>query len=320
MTMQSASPPPSPWFQLGCTIYYFGEHEQDRLLVECIAPLARALRERALCRRFWFCRFDARGPHIMVVLTVAAESRAELEARVSAAVQGYLDASPSRIEIDQTVLDERHRACRGRTQSAVDSYAGLASNNSFLVHEHGPEHHPFVLGRGWSRSEHLWRFVDELSLWAIECLSTARGAATGPAVRWLASFERALAAAGHAPRAYWRYHAGTMALGIADRIASKELGAEDVLARIGDTNRGNLARLWQHDQEDHGGPDPAQLVELVLGDDELAMERRRQIVREVIHVLFLQLGVRASVEMVIILFAWLRAAEGDEDTPVRAGS
>lgn len=297
---------------LGCTIYYWGHREQSRLLVECIGPLASRLREQGLCRRLWFNRFDARGPHVYAVFTAAPDAFEELSAAVSDAVQAYLDASPSRTEMTPEALAERHAACRGKTQGVADAAPGLARNNTFYLNPHAPGGYPFALSEGMAAGDELWRLVEDMGSWALSRLDEAEsGAATGPAARWLVAFERALAAAGHSPAAYWRHHAGTLALGFEDRVARGQASAGEVLARLGERNRHSLSRLWQAPPGDVG-PDPGRLVALVGADPGATTEQRHRRWREIVHVLLNQLGVSVAATLPMVLFAWARAElEGD---------
>ena len=61
---------------LGLVAYCWGQEQQDRLLTECLKPAMEEWRSSGLTRRFWFDRFDARGPHVLGLLTTTPEARA----------------------------------------------------------------------------------------------------------------------------------------------------------------------------------------------------------------------------------------------------
>lgn len=296
--------------RLGCTIYHHGEREQSRLLTGCVGPLARALAERGLCHELWWTRFDARAPHVLALFTGRADAMPALREQVAAAVSAYLAESPSRAELSEEERAERHRNCRGKALSPVDCYPGHPDDNTFVLHDHSAEPYPYFLTGDMPAGERVWRFASALSLWAIDCLAASpERAATGAAVPWLSAFERALAAAGHAPRGYWRYHAGTIMGDLDTRLATGRIVPSQAMSRIGARNRRVLAQLWDQPPSP-GAPDPAELVEAVgVGSNEA---QRLGVLREILHVLLLQLGLPTHLQIVIILFAWLRGHDPDQ--------
>lgn len=291
---------------LAATIYRWGMREQDRLLVACVGPLVAAARAQGLCDRLWFARSDVRGPHVKVLLSTTGSALPALAHRVSSALLDYLCAAPSAAALTPDELASRHAAWRGKILTAVDRRPGMAHNDTLHLGGHDPAAYPFSLGAGLDDPLRLWRLVDRLSVWAIAQLTQTEMDSTrrtmAPAVRWLAAFEAALAGAGLSPAAYWRYHAGTLAPELEARLARGQLTAEGALAAIGRDNRETLARLWHHPSSE--GVDPRELVDAAGGPRGFAL------LREIIHVLFGQLGIEVRREVSIVLFAWARAALG----------
>jgi hypothetical protein len=290
---------------LAATIYHWGLREQDRLLVTCVGPLVAAARAEGLCDRLWFGRSDVRGPHVKLLVSSTGSALPALAHHVSSALLGYLGAAPSAVALTRHELASRHAAWRGKILTDVDRRPGMADNNTLHLGGHDPAAYPFSLGAELDDPLRLWRLVDRLSVWAIDQLagqtevaSTSR--TTAPAVRWLAALEAALAGADISPAVYWRYHAGTLAPELEERLTRGQLTANGAMAVIGRDNRETLARLWNHRVSD--GIDPRELVAAAGG------ARGFAILREVVHTLFGQLGIEVRREVVIVLFAWARAA------------
>lgn len=290
---------------LAATIYHWGLFEQDRLLVTCVGPMVAEARARGLCDRLWFNRSDVRGPHIKLLVSSTRSALPALADEVSSALMGYLGAAPSATSLTRNELASRHAAWRGKILTDVDRRPGIADNNTLHLGGHDPGAYPFSLGAELDAPLRLWRLVDRLSVWALEQLSEQTEAdltrrTTAPAVRWLAALEAALAGADISPALYWRYHAGTLAPELEERLTRGQLTAAGAMAAIGRENRGTLARLWQHPVSD--GIDPRELVAAAGGPRGLA------ILREVVHTLFGQLGIEVRREIAIVLFAWAHSA------------
>lgn len=294
---------------LGGTIYCWGARDQTQLLIQCIGPLVRRLREEGAIHRSWFSRFDARGPHIFFVLTPAPGAIGAVEAIVSTSVRTHLDFAPSQTALASGELVSRHAACRGREQGVMDSEPGLADNNTFFLRAHAPDGYPFVLSSGVAAPDELWTFVDALGLWAIDRLAAsnggAAGTATATAARWIRAFDGALIAAGHEPEGYWRYHASTLMIAL-DNEMRGEHSRDRLLTLVGGKNRATLSQLWRVEpQRTDWEPAPSHLVKIAFVGGTASMAARRRLVREVVHNFFGQLGLPVTVELPLILFAWL---------------
>jgi hypothetical protein len=300
---------------LGIAVYAWGWDDQDRLLAECLGPLARELRQAGLAERFWCDRYDARGPHLFCLLSVPAAVREEVAGRVSSRLDRHLARHPSTTALAAGELETRHRECRGRVQCEADAYPGFAANNSYHLFVHAPRGYPLALGHGLAEEGELWRMLTDSTLWSIEQLGRQpRTAAAG----WLAAVDRELRAPAAAPSAepassrsaaaYWRYHATTLILGLAERLESEE---ERVLASlpgaVGERNRDAFARLWAaaDGPAPNGSPEPRRLVAL-LRRANLAESRRFAIQREIDHFTLKQLGLPVALHVPLVLFAWQR--------------
>ena len=312
---------------LGMAVYAWGWDDQDRLLAECLGPLARELRQAGLAERFWCDRYDARGPHLFCLLSVPAAAREEVAGRVSSRLDRHLARHPSTTALAAGELETRHRECRGRVQCEADAYPGFAANNSYHLFVHAPRGYPLALGHGLAEEGELWRLLTDSTLWAIEQLGRQpRTAAAG----WVAAVDRELCAAAVAPSparsrspalspspeaassssaaAYWRYHATTLILGLAERLETEE---EQVLGSlpgaVGERNRDAFARLWAaaDGPEPRGWPELRRLVALLRRAD-LAEARRFAIQREIDHFTLKQLGLPVALHVPLVLFAWQR--------------
>ena len=315
---------------LGLTVYFWGAREQNRLLTELLGPAVAAFERDGSVARFWFDRFDTRGPHLFAILTLSdrpADGGAEVRRRLATQLEEYLQRRPSMAELSQEEIETRHRECRGKTQCEADGYPGLAANNSYCLFEHPAGEYPFGLSRGLPDAENreLWRLLDEQTFWAIDRLADcAATAAVGPAVRWAAALDVALRALGADAAAYWRYHATTLLLPLAERLASEEL---EVLASLpGAVGEKNTQVFSRGGEEVEGGAEVRQpsrrVVELALADTGQPSGRRWRLQREITHVVWKQLGMPVALHVPLVLFAWHRnlAAAAAATSPVRAAA
>jgi len=159
---------------LGLTVYHWGWQFQDHLLISWLAPTVAELKREKVVRTFWFDRFDARGPHLSIVLALAEATVAEAAARVTSSLTHYFAAHPSTLSLSLDEVEAFHKACRGKQQSVADRLPGLAENNTFLIYEHPHDDFPFSLSQGLSGEEELWDLVGDLSVRSIEELAADR--------------------------------------------------------------------------------------------------------------------------------------------------
>jgi len=293
---------------LGIVVYYWGWRSQDRLLVECLGPLAREFGQQGLADRFWFDRFDARGPHLFAIVTVQAPALPEVAARAVAVLESYLAAQPSREEMSCEEIAARHAECRGKRQCAVDGYPGLATNNTFHVFTHPIQAYPFWLSAGLPREADLWCLLSDLAFWAIEQLAPLDESSPTASAVWLAAaIDRELQHVGSPAAEYWRYHATTLLLGFADRLQEREADVIGGLASaIGVHNRQALLDAWRWCEEHPPlWPELPRLTQC-LASEVLSESRRWPLLREILHSALKQLGVPVAQHVPLVLFAWQR--------------
>lgn len=303
---------------VGCNIYFWGEREQDRLIAECVRPLAEGLSAEG-ARRSIFCdRFDTRGPHVMALFGVTAEDREEVAARVGEAVSEYLRRSPSAVEIGAPELEARHAACRGAALAAIDRDPGIAPNNSYRLFDHTERDYPFALAEGSADRDEIRRLRDDVVYWALAQIGGASpGSAMAAAIRWLAAVDRALRAAREDVRAHFRYLSGRLLHGVDKITGLAAATAARIQAMIGERNRTTLARVWRGASGgQEGGAGLERLVRLALADDGRPLAARRELFYDLVHATLLLLGLTALQQAPLFLFAWAEseiegaAAEG----------
>jgi hypothetical protein len=295
---------------LGCNVYYWGEREQNRLLAECLGPLASRLKTEHLCRRFWFDRFDARGPHLFLLFGTEPATRQALTTQVTETLSSYLAASPSQTNLSPTELAARHQACRGKTLCTADRQPEPADNNTFVLFEHGPRHYPFSLSLGLPQEEQLWQSVEDLTFWVIRQLAS-KGAASDAAIAFVAALDGALRARGEATD-YWRYHAGTLLPGLADRLRADGTPADLYQRLVSEKNAQVFLQRWQRPS---ALPDPRPLLELIDSDPGRTPRQRHELLREIVHTTLQQLGLLVSQQIPLLLFAETRSAPAEAEVP-----
>jgi hypothetical protein len=298
---------------VGCTIYFWGEREQNRLLASFVRPLAERLRAEGACGRFLCFRFDARGPHIMALFGVTSEARDAVAGHIAGAVAEYLSLSPSKASLSEAELDARHAACRGCALCSVDRDPGLAANNSYAIFDHTDRHYPFNLADGAAEADALWSLREDVVLWALGRLSASSGgSATGAAVRWLACVDGALQSAGEPAAAHFRDLAGRLIPGLKDLKGANEPTAPRLLSMIGAKNCEAFSRLWSAaDAHADSGSDLAHIIRITLADDGRPLERRKELLYDLVHTTLLLLGVMTQQQAPLLLFAWASALERD---------
>jgi len=296
---------------LGANVYCWSQPLQNRLLVSCLAPLADELRLELSFARLWFDRFDARGPHVMVVISVPPEAEAFALGRLGTALETFLAAkgAPSGLGADHA--EACNLAVRGVALCQLDEAPGLAEEGSYALYGQPASGYPFYLTRGLSDSlaERIWDQVSSLSLWAVAQIA---GSAGNPpvraAIRWLASFEQELRLAHPRPEPYWRFHVGTLLFGLAKRLEDDETQAlRSLPGAIGERNRENFARIW-HEAKPGDGFCPAlpSLVRDLVAAQREAVANPWALPREIVHWTLKQLCVNTRNQIPILLYAWCR--------------
>jgi Lantibiotic biosynthesis dehydratase C-term len=300
-----------PRSHLGLVVYLWGREEQSRLVMDCLAPAVRELRQAGLTH-FWFNRFDARGPHVFALFTLPAGEATRAEQLLAGRLEPYLGANPGRQELTGDDLAQRHRACRGATLCAVDAQPGFGERDSFHLFTHPPDGYPFSIGRGPRDAEALWNLLDDLTGWAVAQLAKNPDApATDAGAALLAALAEALARRHATPEDYWRYHASTLLRrlgGLPDRHSRDEILGR--LSRaLGENNEARLAAAWAAS----GPPWPAtpRLAELIVEEGGSGSIQPWVVLREIVHVALRQLAIPVRLELPLVLYAWKRSLSAD---------
>lgn len=300
----------------GCNVYFWGEREQDRLLVECLGPMADELREEGLADRFWYDRFDARGPHVFALFTGPDVAAQEVAHRLTRRLEGYLAEQPSGLLLQEEAAT-RHAETRGKELCPVDGLPGLAANNSYVLFDQPERGYPFALATGLANADELWDLLGDLARTAVRQLASRPGEVpTGAAMRWIAGLDLELRRAGMAGD-YWRYHATTLLVGLADHLANGEEEVLDSVPRsVGSRNQETFGRIWEDaSARPLSGPLLPRLVDLTLTDDRRPLPRRLALLREAVHCFLKQLGLPVRSHIPVVLYAWHRAVRPQEAVP-----
>ncbi|HKI01912.1 MAG TPA: lantibiotic dehydratase C-terminal domain-containing protein [Thermoanaerobaculia bacterium] len=292
---------------LGAVVYVWGAAAQDRLLNRCLGPAAEELRRRGVASRFWFDRYDARGPHVFAVLTVRPERQEEISKALAGELRRFLDEQPSSEDLSPNRLAQLQSQTRGRLQCKLDGRPGIAANNSFEVFEHPWRGYPFHLSDGLPGEEELWELVSGLSLWTISRLGPHARTATR---LWTASVDREVRLADANTADYWRHHATTLLTPLSDGMSLEEQAAAlDHLAKGVGALDPSFAEAWEETSTTGPvWPGLPRLVGLSLGDSE--RPARWSLFREIDHVTLKQLGLPVALHVPLVLYAWRNGRAG----------
>jgi hypothetical protein len=297
--------------RLGVNVYCWGQTAQNLLLTECLAPAAQQLRDEFGFARFWFDRFDARGPHIIALFTLPRGAAPPATVRLASRLEGFFAAHPERGEVSDESVEKRHLSVRGAAYCKVDREPGIAEENSFRFFEPGPADYPLALTRGLPEAEAqaIWDLIDNLSLWAVrQIASDPEHGAVPVAVRWVASWEWTLRRMHPAAEEYWRFHAGSLLFGLPRRL---EEDANQVLAAlpeaIGERNARTFSRIWNEmEMAEPPWPRLGDLLRLLLAETNPPAVNPWRLPREIVHWTLKQLCLYVSAEIPLVLYAWRR--------------
>ncbi|HET6232123.1 MAG TPA: lantibiotic dehydratase C-terminal domain-containing protein, partial [Longimicrobiaceae bacterium] len=294
---------------LAVNVYHWGETEQNRLMTQCVGPTLRPLWEAGKLDRFWFHRYDARGPHVLLLLSVPEAGEDEVLGLLSAALDEYLAESPSAAVIDDAELEKRHRMCRGGVLCSLDEGSDIAPNNSFGIVERAPNGYPFQYVSGAPDEDaELWRTMGELSFWSIRHLGPGRE--DRAVVRWAAAQDRALVEAGLDAEPFWRFYACTLLHVLVTRLETEEAVVLAALPGwVGEKNTGVFDRLWGLEESDPVVTDAArEMARRAAAVPDGDLPARWWPVREITHCTFAQLNHFVRKRLPIVLYAWSRSA------------
>ncbi|HEX8321101.1 lantibiotic dehydratase C-terminal domain-containing protein [Longimicrobium sp.] len=300
MTVGSSSTP--AW--LAVNAYCWGAR-QSRLLSAAVAPLVRELHGEGLVRRAWFSRFDARGPHLFLLLGVNPGAEARVRGLAAARLEAWLAANPDAEPIPADERERRHAECRGKYLCSQDREPGMAPDGSVSVAEQEADEYPLWLFGGMAPAveDEFWEAAIEVLLWAADQGGTP---SAGPAVAWVAAVDAALRAAGAGPDA-WRYHATTVLPPLAARLRDEEPAVLAALPNaVGERNRAALDAGWAGPVHPFAAEAAARLVRAVLAPDTRSPMERWRALREVTHCALLTMGQPVSAHVPLVLYAWQR--------------
>ncbi|HEU4558189.1 MAG TPA: lantibiotic dehydratase C-terminal domain-containing protein [Longimicrobium sp.] len=290
---------------LTLNVYLHDWGEQQELVTGALAPTLRSLRDAAMLRRAWFGRFDARGPHVYVLVSTPAGEAERARRTLADAVDAWLAAHPALETLDDETVRTRHAECRGKRLCALDDGPGFEAPGTY------------TFATGDARVYPLYVFPEDEAVWALlteHALANAAGvpegqSASAAGLRWLAAVDHALADAGADAAEYWRHHAGTLLPGMAERLSADEAAVLDALPRtIGERNLAAMDRVWAAVGAGEGGEAAERarrLVRALLAGREPAAAWR--LLRETNHGGLLQLGVPVRSHVPAVLYAWNRA-------------
>lgn len=290
-------------------VYHWGAASQDRLLGECLGPAVRALREEGVVRRFWFHRFNARGPHLFVLIGMPPGRAEEALRRLGGALEAYLAAHPSPVALSPPELEALHAQCRGRSLSATDREPGFGANNSLRVAPHPAGAYLLretaALGDG---EDEAWDLMTELALWTTGEVRAGRGEAG--AVAWIAAVDAALRRAGAPAEAHWRFYVTTLLHGLEERLEHAETEITRRLWEgLGPENRALFAAAWRRAADGAPvWPGVDRLAALLDGGEGRPAPERWRLLRETNHAVLAQLGMEVPLRVPLAIYAWLHGA------------
>lgn len=286
-------------------VYRWAGDSQDQLLGECLGPAARALHAAGRVSRFWFYRFDVRGPHLGALFGASADDAAEACAVLEARLDAYLAAFPCTAAPAAGELEKRHAECRGAVLCAMDAEPGLAPNNSYRIAPHPADGFFLRQTSPVAQQDELWSLLNELASWSISRLGPD---APGTAVRWIAAVDGALRRAALPVEACWRHYATTLRVGMKDQLQADEEAVVGALPRmLGERNLASLSRVWAEVEDAPQWASVDELVRRVMADDGRGLDERVRLLRTLNHSVLSQLGQPASLRIPLVLYAWLRS-------------
>jgi hypothetical protein len=296
---------------VGTNVYCWDQEAQNRLLAECLGPLTEELRQDFGFTRFWFDRFDARGPHIVALFSVPLGADLIVAERLENRLLAYLAIHSRPGATLRKQVETRHESCLGMALCDVDSEPGIADENSYRIFWHSSWGYPYRLTRGLppNVAAETWELIDELTRWTVAQI--AMNPAESPvrkAVLWLASFERLLREMHPDAESYWKFHASTLLFGIPQQLEKDE---RQVYAGLDSAIRPNNERvfsaLWEEDRRSGPcWPPLRDLIECVITQAEPPERSPWRLAREIVHWTLKQLCLYVASEIPLVLYAWRR--------------
>jgi hypothetical protein len=291
---------------LALNAYRWGDAAQDRVLAGCVEPAVRRLRGAGRVRRFWFSRFDARGPHLALFVGAPDGCAGDAGAVLTEELERWLAADPCTTVLAADELARRHDDCKGAELSSLDGEAGTAANDTVRVAPHPADGFPFRDTAAVAAEDELWELLTDLALWSAGRVGA--GEAAGAATLWIASVDAALRRAGAPAEAWWRRYVATLLPGLAERVRDDDELAARVPGLLGERNLARLEAAWEAAEGDprrFGGT--GRLMEIVAAADGREPLERFRLFRLINHSVLGQLGRPVRMRIPLALFAWLNA-------------
>jgi hypothetical protein len=284
-------------------VYFWDFTEQNRLLTECLGPAVQRLRDKGVLERFWYDRFDTRGPHVTLLLGGPESGVEKVRARLNAVLDEYLRRAPSTLQLTTEELELRHKQCRGKHLCSLDLLPGLAPNNSYQWADDAEDAYVLKRLEGMDAGE-LNDLLADQALWSIDQLR--RGGVTATAIRWAAGLTAALDQAGADPVEFWRFYAASLVLPLRTAITEDNpLVLEGLPRLIGERNLPVFDALW--DSSLRSAPVfPGLHALATLIAAEPASRRRNHFVRELIHAVLAQLDQYVRFRIPLSLYGYQR--------------
>ncbi len=295
---------------LGCAVYLFSAHAQNRFLTECLAPLADELLKARLRGKFVCDRNDLRGPHINVIFGVIPGRRDELRLRMEDAVAQHLSRVPCTTPPAESEILARHDACSAKFLTIADRALGIAHNNTYCVFDHEERGYPFVLTEKmqWEQEEVFWQLHENLVLWSLGELASGCGSVA--AVRWVAALDRASVCNLERASSWFGFVVNRLAPQLARKVRSGEVSSSALMALVGRANATNFSQIFVASHARFGAvPDLKPLMRFFNGDDESLFENGQSLQYDIVRSILQILGLNVREEVPLLVYAWANALE-----------
>jgi thiopeptide-type bacteriocin biosynthesis protein len=158
--------------------HVFYASNSNPMLIECVAPLVRQLREESLISGFFFIKYWMEGPHVRVrVLPAPGVDPEVVRARVNAALDDFLRRRPALYEADQDGMGDLYKRMflaeygeeRWNAEYGADGVMPFRANNSYAYFEYEPEYDRYGGPAGIELAE--WHFEHSSEI-VLELLAT----------------------------------------------------------------------------------------------------------------------------------------------------
>lgn len=124
------------------SVHIFYSANPTPLLVECLTPLVRQLRERGLIAGYFFIRYWLGGPHIRLRLLLSeTSSEAEIKGVLEPAVGAFLARRPALFEVDNTRLKSYYRNLYEAEYGTEDYLARYGENGEIPAYDNNTFHY-----------------------------------------------------------------------------------------------------------------------------------------------------------------------------------